>query len=85
MTEPTEGEWITDGTMIHSANGMTVAEVFGDDDGQRIANARITAASKDLLAACETYLAYARHGGSVVPPGVEAMRGAVRKARGDSA
>lgn len=63
-------------------SGDNVCEVYGGCDDEPKANARLIAASPDLLQACEMLLAWDEYGGdavSMLTDAVDAAREAVRR------
>lgn len=95
--EPTAGEWTTDdgpGVYADMPDGRSVQVGTAEIDARvgllistACANARLFAASKDLLAACEETLALLRLSGSPTDPvqsSVEQLaRAAIAKAKGE--
>lgn len=94
--EPTVGEWKAEGTGVYvdAADGECVRVANVDVDSRHdisyptaCANARLFAASKDLLAACEETLALLHLVGSPSDPvqsSVEQLaRAAIAKAKGE--
>lgn len=88
---PTPGEWTAVGTAIHAGHetiGTALIDPLGDDGApisvsDALANARLFAASKDLLEALEWAERWMTTNGHVMV-GTREMRAAITKARGES-
>ena len=90
-TEHTPGWWIAVEDMVRTAEKTTehsklVARASGDTDQQAEANARLIAASPELLDACESVLGFICHNLPASAwqdqPWLQPARSAIAKARG---
>ena len=93
--EPTAGEWTAraprggrGGALCDAdvtSNGRVIGRAFGDDAAEASANARLFAASKDLLAACEAALKWATYWDTneQAKRDADTIRAAIAKAKGE--
>lgn len=83
-TEPTAGKWVVEASGFVTADGEIICDASAYVNWPHwLANARLFAASKDLLAACER--AYAFHDDLCADSDISVqLRAAIAKAKGES-